>query len=119
MLTASTKRILLTATSALAGAVLGALLAILGPILVAVVRGDDFLHKESYGDWMIELMYALPIVLGTVLGVLAWRGKWRRGLMVAHVLLVVVAMLLVFLGASYVATFLPFFLGSISVIGGW
>lgn len=57
-----------------------------GPILVGAARGHDAIHSGRYGDWIIGLMYALPVLLAPTLGVLAWRGRWWRGLIVSQVL---------------------------------
>ena len=75
-----------TLLSIAAGVATGLNVGFLGPVLIGVARGHDPIHTGSYGDWSVGLMYTLPILLGPTLGVLAWRGRWRRGLIVIQVL---------------------------------
>ena len=83
-------RIVWSVFSMVTGVVLGAYIAYYGPLYVAVARNDNPFKVGSYAGWMIGLSYTLPILFGITLGVLAWLGRWRRGLIVSYVLVLAV-----------------------------
>ena len=64
--------------SIFSGAIIGGSLAILGPILWAVILWEDPIHSGPYVEVGQILLYTLPWVFGIAFGFMAWKGKFRK-----------------------------------------
>jgi len=76
--------------STLSGIVVGVTAGFYGPFLLAAMQDQNPFHVGSYGDWIISLMIALPVIGGASLAVLAWRNRWPIGLRVLRWLALVI-----------------------------
>jgi hypothetical protein len=85
----SLHRALSTALSAASGAVVGLLLGFYGPFAVAMMRGDDPIHRGRYADWIEVLIVIGPIVVGGALAAVAWFGRLRALRIAVHCLTLV------------------------------
>ena len=79
-------RSLNAALLAASGSVLGFISGFYGPIVLALTRGDDPIHRGNYWTWVEILSYAGPIGLGLTCGALGWIYRLRRARYIVHFL---------------------------------
>jgi hypothetical protein len=80
------QRSLNTILSIASGAVVGFTLGFYGPWVVAMTRNDDPIHRGHYGDWIEVLILVGPILVGGIVGALAWYDRLRALRVVVHIL---------------------------------
>jgi hypothetical protein len=79
-------RLLNASLLAASGVVLGLVLGLYGPIMLAVIRGDDPIHRGHYATWIEILSIAGPIMIGATFGALGWNNRLTRVRYAVHFL---------------------------------
>ena len=87
--------------SVLSGIILGVEVGLYGPFLLALMLGADPIHQGHYGDWILVLIFVMPVIVGASLAASAWFGRWRGARRTAQWLALIVGCWELFLMVRY------------------
>src|SRR6266850_6852921 len=78
------RRMLSTICSFASGAVVGFVAGFYIPVVVAITRNQDPIHRGHYFDWNEILIIVGPILIGGILAAVAWYQRLRTLRMAVH-----------------------------------
>lgn len=78
------RKVLSAVCSFASGAVVGFVVGFYAPVVVALIRGEDPIHRGHYFDWIEISIVVGPILIGGIFAALAWYQRLRRLRMAVH-----------------------------------